>query len=178
MVQASRMQWNGKNETNGSMMMKRNKWITRVLLALLISMMTVSVAVASALTQPKADGLIGEQANGYIGLVRQDISADIRKLVKQVNAKRKAGYQKIAADLVGLRVDLWCYARHDQVAVAQAQAPLHRRRRDLKVQARLPPALVHFDHLMEHLGAAEARRRCAGVRLGHEHANVQLAQLG
>ena len=77
--------------------MKRNKWITRVLLALLISMMTVSVAVASALTQPKADGLIGEQANGYIGLVRQDISADIRTLVKEVNAKRKAGYQKIAA---------------------------------------------------------------------------------
>ena len=77
--------------------MKRNKWITRVLLALLISMMTVSVAVASALTQPKADGLIGEQANGYIGLVRQDIAADIRKLVNEVNAKRKAGYQKIAA---------------------------------------------------------------------------------
>ncbi len=77
--------------------MKRNKWITRVLLALLISMMTVSVAVASALTQPKADGLIGEQANGYVGLVRQDISADIKKLVNEVNANRKAGYQKIAA---------------------------------------------------------------------------------
>ena len=97
MVQASRIQWNGKNETNGSMMMKRNKWITRVLFALLISMMAVSVAVASALTQPKADGLIGEQANGYIGLVRQDISADIRKLVNEVSTKRKAGYQKIAA---------------------------------------------------------------------------------
>ena len=97
MVQASSMQWNGKNEIHGSMMMKRNKWITRVLLALLISMMTVSVAVASALTQPKADGLIGEQANGYIGLVRQDISTDIRKLVNEVNDKRKAGYQKIAA---------------------------------------------------------------------------------
>lgn len=77
--------------------MKRNKWITSVLLALLISMMTVSVAVASALTQPKADGLIGEQANGYIGLVRQDIPADITELVNEVNAKRKAGYQKIAA---------------------------------------------------------------------------------
>ncbi len=97
MVQGSRMQWNGKNETNGSMMMKRNNWINHVLLALLISMMTVSVAVASALTQPKADGLIGEQANGYVGLVRQDISADTKKLVNEVNANRKAGYQKIAA---------------------------------------------------------------------------------
>lgn len=77
--------------------MKRNNWVTNVFLALLISMMAVSVAVASALTKPKADGLIGEQANGYIGLVRQDVPADIRKLVDDVNAKRKAGYQKISA---------------------------------------------------------------------------------
>ena len=79
------------------MMMKRNNWITNIFLALLISMMAVSVAVAaSPLTQPKADGLIGEQANGYIGLVRNDAPSDVKKLVKDVNAKRKAGYQKIA----------------------------------------------------------------------------------
>ena len=84
------------NETNGTMM-KRNNWITNVFLALLISMMAVSVAEASPLTKPKADGLIGEQADGYVGLVRQDVPADIRKLVNDVNAKRKAGYQKIAA---------------------------------------------------------------------------------
>lgn len=77
--------------------MKRNNWITNIFLTLLISLLTVSVAVASALTQPKADGLIGEQANGYIGLVTQDVSADIRKLVSDINAKRKTGYQKIAA---------------------------------------------------------------------------------
>jgi len=77
--------------------MKRNNWITNIFLALLISMMAVSVAVASALTQPKADGLIGEQANGYLGLVTQDVPADIKKLVNEVNTKRKAGYQKIAA---------------------------------------------------------------------------------
>jgi len=77
--------------------MKRNNWITNIFLALLISMMAVSVAVASALTQPKADGLIGEQANGYLGLVTQNVPADIKKLVNEVNAKRKAGYQKIAA---------------------------------------------------------------------------------
>jgi uncharacterized protein YdbL (DUF1318 family) len=59
-------------------------------------MMAVSVAVASPLTQPKADGLIGEQANGYIGLVKQNVPADIKKLVNDVNAKRKAGYQNIA----------------------------------------------------------------------------------
>ena len=79
------------------MMMNRNNWITNVLLALLISMLAVSVAVAGALTKPKADGLIGEQANGYVGLVTQNVPADIRQLVKEINAKRKAGYQKIAA---------------------------------------------------------------------------------
>ena len=77
-------------------MMKRNNWITNVFLALLISMLAVTIAVASPLTQPKADGLIGEQANGYIGMVKQNVPADIKKLVNDVNAKRKAGYQKIA----------------------------------------------------------------------------------
>jgi len=76
--------------------MKRNNWITNVMLALLISMMAVSVAVASPLSQPKADGLIGEQVNGYIGLVKQNVPADIKKLVNDVNAKRRAGYQNIA----------------------------------------------------------------------------------
>jgi len=84
------------NEKNGTMMMKQNNWVTNVFLALLISMMAMSVAVASPLAQPKADGLIGEQANGYIGLVQQNVSADIKRLVNDVNAKRKAGYQRIA----------------------------------------------------------------------------------
>ena len=84
------------NEKSGTMMMKRNNWITNVFLALLISMMAMSVAIASPLSQPKADGLIGEQANGYIGLVKQNVPADIKKLVNDVNAKRRAGYQKIA----------------------------------------------------------------------------------
>jgi len=79
-------------------MMKRNNRIINVFLALLISLMAVSVAVAaSPLSRPKADGLIGEQANGYIGLVTQNVPADVRKLVNEANANRKAGYQKIAA---------------------------------------------------------------------------------
>ncbi len=78
--------------------MNSNKWIRQIFVALLISLLTVSVAVAdSPLTQPKADGLIGEQADGYLGLVSQNAPADIKKLVNEVNAKRKAGYQEIAA---------------------------------------------------------------------------------
>jgi len=78
--------------------MKSNNWIRQIFAALLISLIAVSVAVAnSPLTQPKADGLIGEQANGYLGLVTQNAPPDIRKLVNDTNAKRKAGYQEIAA---------------------------------------------------------------------------------
>jgi len=83
---------------NGGKMMKPNNWIRQIFAALLISLLTVSIAVAdSPLTQPKADGLIGEQANGYLGLVTQNAPADIKKLVSETNAKRKAGYQQIAA---------------------------------------------------------------------------------
>jgi len=79
-------------------MIKPNNWIRQIFAALLISLLTVSIAVAdSPLTQPKADGLIGEQANGYLGLVTQNAPADIKKLVNETNAKRKAGYQQIAA---------------------------------------------------------------------------------
>ena len=80
------------------MMMKSNNWIRQVFAALLISLLAVFVAIASSsLSQPKADGLIGEQSDGYLGLVAQNAPADIKKLVADVNAKRKAGYQKIAA---------------------------------------------------------------------------------
>lgn len=79
------------------MMMKSNYWIRKIFLTLFISLLTVSIASAeSPLTQPKADGLIGEQADGYLGLVSQNVPANIKKLVAEVNAQRKAGYQQIA----------------------------------------------------------------------------------
>jgi uncharacterized protein YdbL (DUF1318 family) len=85
------------NQINGAMMMRRNNRVTQLFFALLIGLLTISVAAAeSPLTQPKADGLIGEQANGYLGLVVEDVPEDIRRLVNDVNSKRKAGYQKIA----------------------------------------------------------------------------------
>lgn len=78
-------------------MTKRNTWIRNIFVGLVTGLLAFSVAAASPLTKPKADGLIGEQANGYIGLVRQDVPPEIRKLVNDVNARRKAGYQEIAS---------------------------------------------------------------------------------
>lgn len=77
--------------------MKRYNWISVLFMALLISMTVTSVAIAaSPLTEPKAQGLIGEQVDGYIGFVTANVPADVRKLVEDTNARRKAGYQKIA----------------------------------------------------------------------------------
>jgi len=76
--------------------MKSNKWISKVVTVLIISILSVSVALASPLSKAKAEGLIGEQPNGYIGIVKQNAPADVKALVADVNTKRKAGYQKIA----------------------------------------------------------------------------------
>lgn len=51
--------------------------------------------MASELTSAKNNGLIGEQANGYIGFV-QSVSTDVKSMVESVNAKRKHRYQQIA----------------------------------------------------------------------------------
>ncbi len=79
---------------------KSGRWFTALPLFLLIMSLGMTLgaspAMAGSLDQPKADGLIGEQANGYLGLVRQDVPPEIKALVRKVNAKRKARYQSIA----------------------------------------------------------------------------------
>ena len=86
------------NEKGEDMDMNSNNWIKRIFVMLLTCLLAFSVAAnESPLTQPKAEGLIGEQADGYLGLVTQNVPADVKKLVNEVNAKRKAGYQQIAA---------------------------------------------------------------------------------
>lgn len=79
-----------------NMMKKFQANTRRLITALLIYGLSISLAMAGALDQPKADGMIGEQANGYLGLVRQDVPPDIEALVRDVNAKRNARYQVIA----------------------------------------------------------------------------------
>jgi len=46
--------------------------------------------------QAKAQGLVGEQLDGYIGFVKTDVSADIRAAVNEINIKRKSIYTKTA----------------------------------------------------------------------------------
>ena len=72
-------------------MKSATKWITALLCLLL------SVAAAAAdLGAAKNDGWVGEKPDGYLGLVRSDAPADVQALVRDVNGKRRAQYQRIA----------------------------------------------------------------------------------
>jgi len=51
---------------------------------------------AMSLQDAKAQGLVGEQANGYLGLVKSAASAEVKTLMNEVNVKRKKEYQDIA----------------------------------------------------------------------------------
>jgi len=53
-------------------------------------------AFAVDLDTAKAEGWVGERADGYLGAVQSNASADVRELVEEINGKRRAQYQRIA----------------------------------------------------------------------------------
>ena len=70
--------------------------ISRLLMAAIFAF-NLQLAYAATLQQAKADGWIGEQNNGYIGFVDAGAPADVKKLVADVNAKRRTIYSKLAS---------------------------------------------------------------------------------
>jgi len=44
----------------------------------------------------RQQGLVGEQSDGYVGALSASPSADVKALVAEVNAKRRAAYAEIA----------------------------------------------------------------------------------
>jgi uncharacterized protein YdbL (DUF1318 family) len=69
--------------------------VTKLIFSFLL--LVSSAAFAADLDQAKRDGLVGERADGYLGLVDTSAPPDVRALVADVNGKRKAEYQRIAA---------------------------------------------------------------------------------
>ncbi|MFT3847566.1 MAG: YdbL family protein [Propionivibrio sp.] len=66
--------------------------------ALLFSLMLAATAAFAAdLTTAKQQGLVGEQSNGYLGLVKGDAPPDVKALVADVNGQRRAQFRQIAA---------------------------------------------------------------------------------
>lgn len=67
--------------------------------ALALSAPAFAQAADSALTQARSQGLIGEQADGYLGFVPgATISADLRGRVEQNNIQRRQLFTRRAAE--------------------------------------------------------------------------------
>jgi uncharacterized protein YdbL (DUF1318 family) len=67
-----------------------------LLLAALLAL--AGPAFAITLDEAKDQGVIGEQPDGYLGVVRPPASPEVAGLVESVNARRRARYETIAAD--------------------------------------------------------------------------------
>ncbi len=66
------------------------------LLAVALLAVPMSSAYALGLDEAKARGLVGETASGYLASVNPSPSAEVRTLVEDINAKRRAEYERIA----------------------------------------------------------------------------------
>jgi uncharacterized protein YdbL (DUF1318 family) len=67
----------------------------RVCVALLLMLLALP-GWSIELDEAKATGAVGEQSDGYLGIVRTPASAELRDLVSSVNAERRRRYQAIA----------------------------------------------------------------------------------
>jgi uncharacterized protein len=54
-------------------------------------------ALALSLDEAKAQGLIGERIDGFVGVVVANPSAEVDQLVERINRERRARYEEIAA---------------------------------------------------------------------------------
>lgn len=69
--------------------------------AFMLAALFTATPPATALAQPtvdgaKAAGLLGEQWNGYLGVVVANAPADVVSLVEEINLKRRQKYREIA----------------------------------------------------------------------------------
>jgi uncharacterized protein YdbL (DUF1318 family) len=69
-----------------------------ILVSLLIAAFGVGggQAAADPLDDAKAQGLVGEQFDGYLGVVASDAPASVKQLVERINAGRLEKYRGIA----------------------------------------------------------------------------------
>jgi hypothetical protein len=79
------------------MAMTRSKFRLVYFLALaLFAFVLASPAHARPLDEPRRAGLVGEQSDGYLGVVSGGAPADVVRQVQEINAGRRAYYSQIA----------------------------------------------------------------------------------
>jgi len=66
-------------------------------LAVVLLLAWAGAAAALDLDAAKTQGLVGERVDGYVAAVSTTPSDEVKALVAEVNTKRKAAYQEIAA---------------------------------------------------------------------------------
>ena len=72
-------------------------WMVRIgAIVLLALRLAIGPAQAGPLEDAKAQGLVGERIDGYLGVVDSGAPGSIRSLVDQINAEREAAYARIA----------------------------------------------------------------------------------
>jgi hypothetical protein len=69
-----------------------------VVLLLLCSGLFAGPAFALSLNEAKAEGLVGEKIDGFVGTVVADPSAEVRELVERVNRQRRQKYDEVAKE--------------------------------------------------------------------------------
>jgi uncharacterized protein len=69
----------------------------RVLAIILLTLCLAALpAAAQSLDQAKAEGLVGEKVDGFVGVVAADAPAEVHAMVDRINAERRARYTEIA----------------------------------------------------------------------------------
>jgi hypothetical protein len=66
-------------------------WIVALALAIALP------AFALDLDEARAKGSVGERSDGYVAAVKENPSGEVKQLVDEVNAKRRAHYEEIAS---------------------------------------------------------------------------------
>lgn len=69
----------------------------RMIWVLLLALLSMPV-FAMSLDQAKTQGLVGEQLNGYVGIVTSSPSPALRSMVSEINQQRQALYQRSAQE--------------------------------------------------------------------------------
>ena len=72
------------------------RYFKNMMVIVFVSLMSIQTASAIDLKTAKSQGMIGEQADGYLGLVTENVPAEVKELVKTTNEKRKQKYESIA----------------------------------------------------------------------------------
>jgi uncharacterized protein YdbL (DUF1318 family) len=62
----------------------------------LVVVLGIGPALAGPLEDAKAEGLVGERIDGYVGVVDSGAPGSVKSLVDQINAEREAKYAEIA----------------------------------------------------------------------------------